>query len=221
MSKIEEFKKYAKNMIEDGYLDVGEEREAMIKAAELGLESKVAMKTLEELCISNGATLERVAQEQFRNRILDVIDDGFLDNGDGPSTKKYPSCDSFAPELKQANKSWHEAAEKSNYCTGNPTVYTLNKKIKDYCEPFMDLSRKSQRKAETQYPCWEYCERDQEQIDLIADKYIAWAKKRSGGIKSCEWIRRCLAVVENHAACTEAKKTYGCDISQAALTRCQ
>lgn len=76
---IEKFKRYVENLVEDKYLDEGEEREAMIHAAQLGLQSNEATELLKEVCIEKGAKLESIEKKEFIDEILSDIDDGFLD----------------------------------------------------------------------------------------------------------------------------------------------
>ena len=76
---IEKFKRYVENLVEDKYLDEGEERDAMIHAAQLGLQSNEATELLKEVCIEKGAKLESIEKKEFIDEILSDIDDGFLD----------------------------------------------------------------------------------------------------------------------------------------------
>jgi hypothetical protein len=80
MQVMDEFKKYVLNLVQDGYLDRQEERAAMMKAADLGLDNQSATHMLEDLCEENGAVLERQALQDFQAEIKDLSQDGFLDD---------------------------------------------------------------------------------------------------------------------------------------------
>ncbi|MFH1465156.1 MAG: hypothetical protein ABIO70_12290 [Pseudomonadota bacterium] len=67
-------------MIQDLYLDMGEERSAMMKASEFGLGGEEAQRIIIEMCRQRGAVVERVAKEEFRKQIQAAVEDKFLDN---------------------------------------------------------------------------------------------------------------------------------------------
>lgn len=78
--KIERFRKYIMPMILDGYLDVGEERECMMEASNMGLDAQKAQEEIERLCHEKEAVLERLAKKDFKEEVRDVVDDKFMDN---------------------------------------------------------------------------------------------------------------------------------------------
>ena len=82
MSDINGFRQYALTMIQDGYLDVGEERACMMQANEYGLSGPDAQAILFELCEEHGAKLERLLREEFAELVTDAVDDLFLDDGE-------------------------------------------------------------------------------------------------------------------------------------------
>ena len=66
---LQDFKKFVENLVEDGYLDEGEERDAMIHAANLGLKSKDALETLRGVCFDKHAKLESHESSLFIEEI--------------------------------------------------------------------------------------------------------------------------------------------------------
>ena len=80
MSDTEGFKQYALTMIQDGYLDLGEERACMMQASEYGLSGSDAQSILIELCQAHGAKLERLIRADFEEKVTEAVDDLFLDN---------------------------------------------------------------------------------------------------------------------------------------------
>lgn len=374
---LQDFKTFVENLVEDGYLDEGEERDAMIHAANLGLRSKDALTTLQQVCFDKGAKLESHEASLFIEEIQSMIDDGFLDleeeeelvekgiehfdgsddphgksrqiltmilsknrcltesdfrkqiekrlqpiihsggyiaesdwkvhqdnliqyavnknadpeendleeiiqnvliennisfktqsNGssnksglliggillvlgggwfatqgsnDSTSTNSpthltatdsppsanstIPNCSNIQSELKEANLAWHQAAKTASYCTSEAnstsTVFTAGQQVRSLCKPFEELSVRSKEKAMGTYSCWEYCELDSKAIHRIQEFYLHQSNKPSTGVKRCEWIRRCLAVVPGNEACSAQSKSLGCNHSDSDFQRCE
>jgi hypothetical protein len=82
MSDNDGFKQYALAMIQDGYLDLGEERACMMQASEYNLSGSDAQTILIELCQAHGAKLERLIRAEFEEKVTDAVDDLFLDNSE-------------------------------------------------------------------------------------------------------------------------------------------
>lgn len=377
---LQDFKKFVENLVEDGYLDEGEERDAMIHAAGLGLKSNDALATLREVCFDKNAKLESHESSLYVEEIQSFIDDGFLDLGeeedliqlgiehfdgaDDPHGKasqvltmilsknrcltesdfrqqiekrlqpivysggkispsewqvhkdtltqyainknadpeendleeildsvlqdmgisvevpssgsspnaglliggvlvllgvgwfmtqsntnetsptgevaqnskiavkssnnavdSLPNCSTVSTELKQANLAWHKAAKTASYCTAEKnssnTVFTAGQIVRTLCQPFEELSVRSKNKAMDSYSCWEYCELDSKEVNRIQEFYLQQSSKSSSGISSCEWMRRCLAVVSGNEACSAQSKTLGCKHKPSDFTRCE
>ena len=79
---MENFQKYILPMIQDGYLDTGEERECMMEAAKMGIDAARAQRELELCCAKHGAILERLAKKEFKESVRADVGDKFLDMGE-------------------------------------------------------------------------------------------------------------------------------------------
>ncbi|RMH21158.1 MAG: hypothetical protein D6696_06500 [Acidobacteria bacterium] len=86
---FEGFKSHAEPQIRDGFLDWKEERGLMKKALEFGLSGDEAQLCLIALCESSGATIERLAAEEFRRLVRCAVADRFLDRNEHQALEGY------------------------------------------------------------------------------------------------------------------------------------
>ena len=73
------FRAVIEPMIMDGYLDVQEEIQCMVRASGYGLTGPEADNILVECCEKHGAVLERLAKQKFKVQIRASVGDKFLD----------------------------------------------------------------------------------------------------------------------------------------------
>ena len=73
------FRALIEPMIMDGYLDVQEEIQCMMRASGFGLTGPEADRILVECCEKHGAVLERIAKQKFKEQIRASVGDKFLD----------------------------------------------------------------------------------------------------------------------------------------------
>ena len=76
------FRSLIEPMIMDGYLDVQEEIQCMMRASGFGLAGPEADRILVECCEKHGAVLERLAKQKFREQIRASVGDKFLDQNE-------------------------------------------------------------------------------------------------------------------------------------------
>lgn len=82
------FRAVIEPMIMDGYLDVEEERQCMMRASGYGLSGPEADNILVECCEKHGAVLERLAIQKFKVQIRASVGDKFLDQQETQSLEQ-------------------------------------------------------------------------------------------------------------------------------------
>lgn len=82
------FRALIEPMIMDGYLDVQEEIQCMMRASGFGLAGPEADRILVECCEKHGAVLERLAKQKFKEQVRASVGDKFLDQKETQSLEQ-------------------------------------------------------------------------------------------------------------------------------------
>jgi hypothetical protein len=135
MSNENGFKEYAQTMIMDGYLELGEERDAMMKATEFGLSGPQAQEILVRMCREHGAILERVSRDTLAVEVKSAVGDLFLDDDELAALRQRGALlfDGAGDPVDETNK----VITKVLHSTGAYTQELLKASVRDRLQPYV------------------------------------------------------------------------------------